>query len=170
MPDAVRKVEYFSILVPNKPAKAFGVLSTLVSSGIDLLACVGIPRGNKAQIDVVPDDTARFKRAVKKAGLTFTPEKSGFLIQGRDRPGALTQHLKTLGDSDINVTGIDSMSAGDGRWGAIIWVEDEAVRQASRLLGAGAATPARSTARGSKAPASKAKTRKTLVRIPRKQK
>ncbi len=74
MADTVRKVEYFSIHVSNTPAKAFGVLSTLVSSGIDLLACIGVPRGRRARIDVVPADTRRFKAAVKKAGLT--PEQS----------------------------------------------------------------------------------------------
>jgi hypothetical protein len=77
MADTVRKVEYFSIHVPNTPAKAFGVLSTLVSAGIDLLACIGVSTGRRARIDVVPADTRRFKAAVKKAGLTFTPEKSG---------------------------------------------------------------------------------------------
>jgi hypothetical protein len=136
MPDAVRKVEYFSIHVPNTPAKAFGVLSTLVSSGVNLLACIGVPKGRRAQIDVVPADTRHFKTAVKKAGLTFTPEKTGFLIQGRDRPAALTSHLKKLGDKDINVTGIDALSAGEGRWGAIIWVEPTAVRRAARVLNA----------------------------------
>lgn len=143
MPDAVRKVEYFSIHVPNTPAKAFGVLSTLVSAGINLLACIGVPRGRRAQIDVVPADARSFKAAVKKAGLKFTPEKTGFLIQGRDRAGALADHLKKLGNHEINVTGIDSLSAGDGRWGAIIWVEEAAVRKAGRVLGAksGAARP-----------------------------
>ena len=142
MADTVRKVEYFSIRVPNTPAKAFGVLSTLVSSGVDLLACIGIPRGRKAQIDVVPADSRRFKAAVKKAGLTFTPEKTGFIIQGKDRPGALSHHLQKLGDRDINVTGIDALSAGEARWGAIIWVEDDAVRRAARALGALSTTAA----------------------------
>jgi hypothetical protein len=134
--DVVRKVEYFSIVVPNTAGKAFGVLSTLVSSGVDLLACVGTQRGRRAQIDVVPTDARRFKTAVKKAGLAFTPEKSGFMIQGTDRSGALTDHLKKLGDSKINVTGIEGLSAGEGRWGAIIWVGDEDVRRAAKVLGA----------------------------------
>jgi len=136
MADTVRKVQYFSIHVPNTPAKAFGVLSTLVSAGIDLLACIGVSTGRRARIDVVPADTRRFKTAVKKAGLTFTPEKSGFMIQGRDRPGALSEQLRKLGDKQINVTGIDALGAGEGRWGAIIWVEDAAVRKAARVLGA----------------------------------
>jgi hypothetical protein len=134
--DVVRKVEYFSIVVPNTAGKAFGVLSALVSSGVDLLACVGTQRGRRAQIDVVPADAKRFKAAVKKAGLTFTPEKSGFMIQGKDRSGALTDHLKKLGDSQINVTGIEGLSAGEGRWAAIIWVGAEDVRKAAKVLGA----------------------------------
>ena len=135
MADTVRKVEYFSIQVPDAPAKAFGVLSLLVSSGINLLGCSGVQRGRRAQIEVIPEDTRRFKNAVKKAGLKFTPEKSGFLIQGSDRRGALAEHLSKLGAKGINVTGIDALSAGEGRWGAIIWVDEDAVRSASRVLG-----------------------------------
>jgi len=140
--DVVRKVEYFSIRVPNTPGKAFGVLSTLVSSGVDLLACVGVPQARRAKIDVVPADPARFKRVVTQAGLGFTSEKSGFLIQGTERSGALTDHLKKLGDTDINVTGIDALSAGEGRWGAIIWVEDRSIASAARVLQATAKKPA----------------------------
>jgi hypothetical protein len=132
----VRKVEYFTIRVPNKPAEAFTVLSALVTADVNLLACSGVPRGRRAEIDVVPDDTRKFKAVVRKAGLEFTPERTGFLIQGGDRTGALAQHLKKLGDRDINVTGIDSLSAGEGRWGAIIWVDANDARKAGRLLGA----------------------------------
>jgi hypothetical protein len=136
MPDTVRRVDYFSVQVPNKPGEAFRVLSTLVSAGINLLACSGVPRGRRAEIDVVPDDTRAFKSAVKKAGLQFRAEKSGFLIQGDDRPGALAQNLQKLGDKGINVVGIEGLSAGDGRWGAIIWVNRDDLARAGRLLGA----------------------------------
>jgi hypothetical protein len=136
MPDTVRKVEYFSVFVANKPAQAFNVLSTLVSADINLLGCSGVQRGRRAQIDVVPDNPRRFRQVVKKAGLDFKPEKTGFLIQGKDRPGALAEHLRNLGASEVNVTGIDALSAGKGRWGAIIWVEDSAVRRAARVLAA----------------------------------
>jgi hypothetical protein len=158
MADVVRKVEYFSITVPNTPAKAFGVLSTLVSAGVDLLACIGTPRGRRAQIDVVPADTRRFRSAVTKAGFAFKPEKSGFLIQGRERAGALADHLQKLGESGINVAGIDALSAGEGRWGAIIWVEASAMRKARQVLGSvtAAKTPAKRAATARRTP----KTRK----------
>lgn len=136
MPDSVRKVEYFSINVPNKPGEAFRVLQTLVSSGINLLACSGHPVGRRARIDVVPDSTRRFNAAMSKAELGFIARKSGFLIQGEDRPGALAQNLHRLAKAGINVTGIDAMAAGKGRWGAIVWVKPQDVSRAGRALGA----------------------------------
>lgn len=136
MRDKVRKVDYFSIVVANRPGQTFKVLSTLVSAGVNLLACTGFPRGRRAQIDVVPDVTPKLTRAAKRAGLKFKPKKSGFLIQGKDRPGALAQSLKKLAEASINVTAVDALSAGSGRWAAILWVKPADVRKAGRMLGA----------------------------------
>lgn len=136
LPDTVRKVDYFSIRVPNKPGEAFKVLSALVSAGINLLACTGYPRGRRAQIDVVPDDTRKFNAAMVKAGLAFTPKKTGFLIQGEDRPGALAENLKKLAAAGVNVTLTDALAAGKGRWAAIVWVNPADLRKAGRLLAA----------------------------------
>jgi hypothetical protein len=134
MRDTVRKVDYFSIVVRNRPGEAFKVLATLVSAGINLLACTGFARGSRAQIDVVPDDTRRFTRAVKAAGLPFSAKKSGFLIRGEDRPGALAENLKKLAAAGINVTTIDALAAGSGRWASIVWVGPADVRKAARVL------------------------------------
>jgi hypothetical protein len=136
MPDTVRRVDYFSIEVSNKPGEAFKVLSALVSAGINLLACSGIPRGRRAQIDVVPEDNRQFSAAVKKAGLAFHRKKTGFLIQGKDRPGALAENVGKLAAAGVNLTAVDGLSAGQGRWGAILWVKPEDVRKVARLLGA----------------------------------
>lgn len=134
MRDTIRKVGYYSILVPDTPGQTFRVLQTLVSAGINLIACNGFPRGRRAQIDVVPDDARLFDSAVKKAGLAFQPKKSGFLIQGDDRPGALAAHLNRLARADINVTAIEALSPGGGRWAAIIWVKSADLARAGRAL------------------------------------
>jgi hypothetical protein len=134
MRDTVRKVHYYSMTVPDKPGQTFRVLATLVSAGINLLGCSGFPRGGRSQIDVIPDDTRKFTVAAKKAGLKFNPKKVGFLIQGEDRPGALADNLKHLADAGINVTAVDGLSAGQGRWGAILWVKPKDVIRAGRLL------------------------------------
>jgi len=136
MRDTIRKVDYFRTHVPNTPGQTFKVLSTLVSAGVNLLACTGFPQGRRAQIDVVPDDTRKFKIAARKARLRFNPEKTGFLIQGDDRPGALADNLRKLADARVNITAVDGLSAGRGRWGAILWVKPGDVRKAGKALGA----------------------------------
>ena len=134
MCDTVRKVNAFSTSVPHTPGQAFKVLATLVSAGVNLLGCTGVPRGRRAQIDVVPDNTRKFIAATTKAGLSFSPKKDGFLIQGEDRPGALAENLKMLAEHGVNVTAIDGVCAGEGRWGAILWVDPKDVNRAGRLL------------------------------------
>ena len=59
MADSVRKVEYFSITVPNQPAKAFGVLSTVAiaplpaSNGVgDLASELNYLHGHTSFTDV----------------------------------------------------------------------------------------------------------------------
>jgi len=138
MADTVRKVHYFSTSVPNQPGQTFKVLAALVSGGVNLLACAGSSKGRRAQIDVVPDNTRAFAAAARKAGLMFSEKKSGFLIQGADRPGALADHLKALADAGVNVDAVDGLSAGSGRWGAIVWVAAADVARAGRLLRAAA--------------------------------
>jgi len=132
--DTIRKVDYYSIVVPDKPGQTFRVLQTLVGAGVNLLACNGFPRGRQAQIDVVPDDSHKFNRAVKKAGLAFKPKRTGFLMQGDDRPGALAEHLNKLAVAGINVTAIEALTPGGGRWGAILWVKSADVQRAGRVL------------------------------------
>jgi hypothetical protein len=134
MSDTVRKVHYFSTSVPDKPGQTFKVLASLVSGGVNLLACTGTTHGKRALIDVVPDDTRKFASAARKAGLLFSEKKAGFMIQGDDRPGALADHLKTLAEAGINVVAVDGLSAGSGRWGAIVWVGEKDVRRAGTLL------------------------------------
>src|SRR5262249_50642366 len=134
MGESVRKVNHYSMLVPDKPGAAFNVLAALVSAGINLLGCSGSPKGRKAQIDVVPDDARKFVAAAKKSKLTFPENRSGFLLRGEDdRPGVLASKLKVLADKGINVTGVDALSIGE-RWGAILWVGAKDVERAGKLL------------------------------------
>lgn len=134
MADTVRKVNTYSTSVPDRPGEAFRVLQACVCAGIDLLACTGTTRGGRAYIDVVPGDARRFVAAMRKAQLAFSPRRAGFMIQGTDRTGALAAHMQRLAERGINVTAVDGLSAGDGRWGAIVWVDGEDVARAGRVL------------------------------------
>ncbi len=134
MADTVRKVNYFKAQVPNRPGAGAKVLGALRDEGVNLLAFTGFPRGRKTQMDFIPENAAAFKKAAKSAGLRLSAAKAGFLIQGEDRPGALSDVASRLADAKINVTAVDAVSAGDGCYAAILWVKPADVRKTEKLI------------------------------------
>jgi hypothetical protein len=108
----------------------------LKEAGVDLLAYSGFPKGRRAQLDFIPADAAAFRAAARKAKVKLVGPKTGFLIQGEDRIGAVAEVMAKLADAGINVTACDAMAAGEGRYGAILWVKPPDVQKASRVLGA----------------------------------
>jgi hypothetical protein len=122
--------------VSNKPGEGARVLETLSQAGVNLLAFSGFPSGRKAQLDIIPEDAGMFKQAAKMAKIKTRPQKFGFLIQGDDRKGAVAELLKILAEKKINITAIDAVSAGAGRYGAIFWVKPGDVNKAAKVLGA----------------------------------
>ena len=138
MPDTVRKIDYFTASVPNKSGEGVRALKALREANVNLLAFSGFPRAGRAQIDFIPEDSAALKTAVRKAKLKLSSKKTGFLIQGSDRVGALLDTLDKLARAKINVTAIDAVSAGEGRYGAIFWVKPKDVAKTAKLLGVSA--------------------------------
>jgi len=136
MSDTVRKVDYYYVVVPDKPGECAKVLSALAAQNINLLAFCGFPSARKGQLDLVPEDSAAFKLAAKTLKLKPSARKSGFLLQGDDRVGAMNETLDKLAGAKINVTAMTAVSSGNGRYGTIFWVKPEAVSRAARLLGA----------------------------------
>ncbi|HEX8012527.1 MAG TPA: hypothetical protein VF814_16575 [Casimicrobiaceae bacterium] len=133
MSDRVRKVDYFYVLVPNTAGQGAKVLAGLAAEGINLLAFSGFPSKGKGQLDLVPENSAAFSRAAKKLKLKLSKKKSGFLIQGTNRVGAMTKTLHTLAAAKINITAMDAVSAG-GRFAAIFWVKPKSVAKTAKLL------------------------------------
>jgi hypothetical protein len=136
MSDTIRKVDYFYTMVPNRAGQAAAILAGLADAGVDLLAFSGFPSGRRSQLDLVPADSAKLKRAAKKLGIALSARKSGFLVRGTDRVGALKRVVGTLAKARINITAIDAVTGGGGRYGAILWVKPKSVAKAARLLGA----------------------------------
>ena len=136
MSQSLRKVDYFYVMIPNRAGQGAKVLSALAKEGINLLAFSGFPSGGKGQLDLVPEDSRSLQRAARKLGLKLSKRKSGFLLQGDDRVGAMTSTLKKLAEAGISVTAMDAVTGGRGRFGAIFWVKPKSVARAARLLGA----------------------------------
>ena len=136
MGETIRKVDYFYIQTANKPGEGARLLGALRDEGVNLLAFTGFPFGRRAQIDFIPEDTAAFRAAAKRAGMKLSPKKTGFWVQGEDRVGAIADIMEKLASARINVTAIDAVCAGEGRYGAIFWVKPPDVRKAAKILGA----------------------------------
>ena len=131
---AARKVRYVALQVPSRAGQGAAVLGAVADAGIDLLAFTGFPERGGAQIDLVTDDLAKLRRLAKAEGWRLSPEKRGFLIQGRDRVGAVHRELRKLAKAGVNVTAVDAVSAGGGRFGMILWVKPRDQARAARAL------------------------------------
>ena len=136
MADTVQRVQYFYTEVPDKPGEGARVLSVLKEAGVNLLAFSGFPKGRRAQIDFIPADQAAFKAAARKAKVKLVGPKTGFLVQGEDRVGAVAEFMTKLSEAGINVTALDAVTAGAGRYGVILWVKPRDVNKAAKTLGA----------------------------------
>jgi hypothetical protein len=136
MAQRVRVVEYFYTVVSNKPGEGARALGALAEAGVNLLAFSGFPAGRQAQLDFIPEDARAFREVARRARWKVTGPKRVFLIEGDDRVGAGAELLGALASAKINVTAIDAVCAGEGRYGVLLWVAPRDVRRAAKLLGA----------------------------------
>jgi hypothetical protein len=136
MPDEIRKIDYYDVTVPDKPGEAARILTALEEAGMNLIAFSGFPQGaRKAQLDFMAQDSAAFKKAARTAGLTLGAKKTGFLVQGEDHPGAAAAIARKLSEASINMTSMQTVCAGAGRFGGLFWVKPADVRKAAKVLG-----------------------------------
>lgn len=136
MADRVRKVDYFYVMVANRAGQGARVLDALAAHGVNLLAFSGFPSGGKGQLDLVPEKNSQLVKAAKKLGLKLSKKKTGFLLEGKDRVGAMTRLLGKLARAKISITAMDAIVAGKGRYGAILWVKPKDVAKTAKLLSA----------------------------------
>jgi hypothetical protein len=147
VPDEIRQIDYFYVAIPDKPGEGARVLASLYRAGINLLGVSAFPHGaRRSQLDLIPEDSAAFTNAAKRAGLKLSKKKSGFLIRGDDRPGAIADITQKLAQANVNVTSVQAFSAGSGRYGGMLWAKATDLRKAAKALGVerGAPGPASS--------------------------
>src|SRR3972149_3865080 len=136
MADIIRKVVYYKIEVPDKPGEGARILSALTAGGGNMLAFSGFPSGRRAPMGFISEGEALFKKAAKTAGLKLSAKKTGFLVQGNDRVGAVSGIMTKVAEAKINITALDAIVAGGGRYGVIFWVKSDDVRKTAKLLDA----------------------------------
>jgi hypothetical protein len=136
MAETIRRVEYYYVVVPDKPGSGVGILSALQDAGVNLLAYLGFPAGRgRSQLDLVPEEPAVFKLAARMAGLKLSRAKRAFLVEGDDRVGAVANLTRRLAEAKVNVTAACATTAGNGRFGMILWVPPASYGKAAKALG-----------------------------------
>jgi hypothetical protein len=129
------KLEYYSVVVSNKPGKGEHVLSALKEAGVNFVAIWGYPMGkSKARIDLVAEDTALLKKAAKQLKIELGKKQTAFHITGEDHPGAVAEVLAKLAAKKINVFAMQALCAGNGRFGALVQVAPDDVKKAAKAL------------------------------------
>jgi hypothetical protein len=129
------KLEYYSVVVSNKPGKAEHVLSELKEAGVNLVAIWGYPVGkSKSRIDLVAEDAGQLKKAAKQLKIELGKKQTAFHITGEDHPGALAEVLAKLAAKKINMFAMQAVCAGNGRFGALIQVAPDDVKKANKAL------------------------------------
>lgn len=132
----VRKVDYFVMRAKNRAGEGARLLKALKKHDVGLLAFSAFPDGAGCQVDFIPEDSRRFLDAVRALDWEVSARKIGFVVQGKDKTGALAGILSKLGKAGVNVTAIDGVSAGKKRFGALFWVARADVAKAAKVLGA----------------------------------
>ncbi|HSR63000.1 MAG TPA: hypothetical protein VLN56_06310 [Gammaproteobacteria bacterium] len=133
----VLKMNYCKMTVPSRAGQGEKILKAIRDAGISLQAFTGFPSGGgKAQVDLIADKLGKIRTVAKKEGWRLSKTKKMFLVQGNDELGAVHKVIKRLGDAKINLTAVDAVTAGKGRYGMLMWVKQKDYRKAARALNA----------------------------------
>ena len=135
MADVIRTAQYFKVQIADKPGTLAGMLAPLHAAGVNLLAVHAFPRSRRTQVDVVPEDPTGFKNVAKAHKIKIQGPKMCLLVEGDDRPGALGDLTDRLRLAKINMIAVTGLAAGQGRFGAILWVNPRDVKKAAKVFG-----------------------------------
>jgi len=129
------KLESYSVIVRNKPGKGAQLLSAFKEAGVNFIGIWGYPVGkSKSRIDLVAEDAALLKKTAKQLDIELGKKQTAFHITGEDHPGAVAEALAKLAAKKINVHAVQALCAGNGRFGALIQVDQDDVKKAAKAL------------------------------------
>ena len=96
------KVKQLTVALENKPGTLANVAKVLADAKVNVLALRGSTAGTEGSAQVVVDNTKKAKKALDKAGLSYT---EGKLQEFRlaNKPGALAQLASKLAKKGINI-------------------------------------------------------------------
>ncbi|MCP4582747.1 MAG: hypothetical protein GY839_14145 [candidate division Zixibacteria bacterium] len=135
MSENIKTIEYYYSVVTDEPGRGRRLLEHLSEKSINLISFTAFPIGSgRSQISFIVENSELLIEAAEDAGINLVGPMRALMIQGRDRVGALHDHLLRLANAGINVTAANGVIDGGGRYGFVIWVKQEDVDKAAEAL------------------------------------
>ncbi len=132
----IRRVEYFTTTVHDRPGEAYKLLSQLENLGLNLVAFTAVPVGPRhAQLTIFPEDPLSMANAARKAGLVLDGPHPALLVQGDDELGALARIHAKVYEANVNIFASSGVADGRGSFGYVIYVRPDDYERAATALG-----------------------------------
>lgn len=136
MSATVRSVQYYYVMIDDRPGEAYRLLAKLASEEVNLLAFTVIPTGPAhTQTIVFPEDSEKMKSMAERSGYSVMGPHSAILICGDDELGALVEIHHTLLEAKVNVITSSGVTDGRGRYGYVLHVRRDDMETAKQVLG-----------------------------------
>jgi hypothetical protein len=123
----ISRVEYFYCTVQNRPGEAHSLLSSLASTGVNLLAFSAVP--------VSPEKSEQLAKVASMEGLQLDGPQHALMVRGDDELGAIARIHERLANNRINVSAASGITDGKGGYGYILYVSADDINSASLALG-----------------------------------
>jgi len=135
MASTIRRVEYFTATVPDRPGQACELLSQFARLGVNLVGLTAIPMGPESTwLNLYPADSNLLLTAARRLNVALNGPHHALLVQGDDEMGALAGVLTKLAEAGVNVFGSYAVADGHGQYGNIINLQPEHFERAVKAL------------------------------------
>jgi hypothetical protein len=131
----IREFEDHSITSSGDEPNLTAIMTELHSSGIELLAVSAFPAGSaKWQISLITSGGQLPAETASHRGWTVGDTRRGFHVDGEGGIECMGEALARLASDTIRVRSVQVMSAGSGRYAALLWVDEASVERAATVL------------------------------------
>jgi hypothetical protein len=132
----ISRVEYYYASTEDRPGATYQILHALAEAGVNMLAFSAIPVGpSRAQLTLFPAESDGLLRVAPRLGLSLSQPQRAILVEGDDELGALGDVHRKLYDAKVNVFASSGVTAGQGRFGYLLYVRPEDYERAVSVLG-----------------------------------
>lgn len=115
--------------VPDRPGELGKLAAVLARAGVNITRITGETGGGRAYISLFVDQPVAARAALKSAGYEAR-ERTILVVRLEDRPGALAELARRLGDAGVNITSVIHLETVAGHAQLAIGVDDLAKARA----------------------------------------